>query len=326
MERELALEVVRVTELAALASASWVGRGSKHEADDAATEAMRMMFGSLSIRGTVVIGEGEMDEAPMLYIGEKLGAGAGPEVDVAVDPLEGTELAARGLGNAISVLALAPRGQLLHAPDMYMEKLAVGPQLAGRLSLSDPISTTIRKASRELGKPLSELTVLLLDRERHAPLIRELRELGVRIRLLTDGDVAGAMAPCYSETGVDLYVGSGGAPEGVLAAAAIKCLGGEMQGRLMPDGEEQLQRCAEMGIADPARVLRTSDMVGSGDVIFAATGVTPGDFLEGVRYLPGRIAHTHSVVMRAATRTVRYIHTRHDLSLKPVLHSEQAIG
>ncbi|OXM14072.1 class II fructose-bisphosphatase [Paenibacillus herberti] len=326
MERELALEVVRVTELAALASAPWVGRGSKMQADDAATEAMRRMFGSISIRGKVVIGEGEMDEAPMLYIGEKLGTGIGPEVDVAVDPLEGTELAARGLNNAISVLALAPKGQLLHAPDMYMEKLAVGPELAGRLNLLDPLSATVRKAARELDKPLSELTVLLLDRPRHAALMSELRELGVRIRLLTDGDVTGAMAPCYPETGVDLYVGSGGAPEGVLAAAAIKCLGGEIQGRLLPENDEQLRRCILMGISNPSRVLGTKDMAGNGDVIFAATGVTKGDFLEGVRYLPGRMAHTHSVVMRAATRTVRYIHTRHDLSLKAVERGEQAIG
>ncbi|QJC53710.1 class II fructose-bisphosphatase [Paenibacillus albicereus] len=326
MERELALEVVRVTEMAALASAPWIGRGDKIRADGAATEAMRRMFGSIAIRGRVVIGEGEMDEAPMLYIGEELGTGSGPEADVAVDPLEGTELAARGLNNALSVLALAPRGQLLHAPDMYMQKLAVGPALAGRLRLQDPPAATLRKAALELGKPLSELTVALLERERHAPLLAELRSLGVRARLLTDGDVAGAMAPCFPETGVDLYMGSGGAPEGVLAAAAIKCLGGEFQGRLLPGGQEQLRRCAAMGIADPSRVLRTDDLVGTGDVIFAATGVTQGDFLDGVRDLPGRLASTHSVVMRAATRTVRFIQTRHDLSLKAVMAGGQAFG
>ncbi|MFB9327462.1 class II fructose-bisphosphatase [Paenibacillus aurantiacus] len=316
MERELALEAVRVTEAAALASAPWVARGSKTEADDAATEAMRSMFRSLAISGRVVIGEGEMDEAPMLYIGEQVGDGNGPEVDVAVDPLEGTTLVASGMNNAVSVLALAPKGQMLHAPDIYMEKLAVGAELAGKLSLRDPLSVTARKAAEGLGKPLSELNVLLLDRPRHAKMIAELRELGARVRLLTDGDVFGALMPCGAKTGVDLYIGSGGAPEGVLAAAALRCLGGEIQGRLLPENEEQRQRLGEMGLAGADDVLLMDDLVGTGDVIFAATGVTPGDFLEGVRYLPGRRAATHSVVMRAATHTVRYIQTEHDLALK----------
>ncbi|MGU3471433.1 class II fructose-bisphosphatase [Paenibacillus sp. D51F] len=318
MERELALEVVRVTELAALASAPWVGRGSKNQADLSATEAMRRMFGSVPVRGTVVIGEGEMDEAPMLYIGESVGRGSGPEVDVAVDPLEGTELAARGLNGALSVLAMAPRGSLLHAPDMYMEKLAVGPALSGKLSLLDPLSVTMRKAARELGKPLAEITVAILDRERHEAAISELRKLGVRIRLLPGGDVAGAMATCYPESGVDIYAGSGGAPEGVLAAAALRCLGGELQGRLLPEDEEQAGRCAAMGIVDASRVLSMDDMVGTGDVIFAATGITQGDFLDGVRYRPDGTVWTHSVVMRAETRTLRHIQTRHDLSLKVI--------
>ncbi|TYP71222.1 class II fructose-bisphosphatase [Paenibacillus methanolicus] len=324
MERELALEAVRVTEAAALASAPWVARGSKAEADDAATEAMRSMFRTLAIRGRVVIGEGEMDEAPMLYIGEQVGDGSGPEVDVAVDPLEGTTLVASGMNNAVSVLALAPKGQLLHAPDIYMEKLAVGAELAGKLSLRDPLSVTARKAAEGLGKPLSELNVLLLDRPRHAGMIAELRELGARVRLLTDGDVFGAMMPCGAKTGVDLYVGSGGAPEGVLAAAAIKCLGGEFQGRLLPENEEQRRRLGEMGLADG--VLLMDDLVGTGDVIFAATGVTPGDFLEGVRLLPGRRASTHSVVMRAATHTVRYIQTEHDLALKRTAGAVPSLG
>ncbi|MFC4102844.1 class II fructose-bisphosphatase [Paenibacillus xanthanilyticus] len=326
MERELALEAVRVTEAAALASAPWVARGSKAEADDAATEAMRSMFRTLAIRGRVVIGEGEMDEAPMLYIGEQVGDGSGPEVDVAVDPLEGTTLVARGMNNAVSVLALAPKGQLLHAPDIYMEKLAVGAQLAGKLSLRDPLSVTARKAAEGLGKPLSELNVLLLDRPRHASMIAELRELGVRVRLLTDGDVFGAMMPCGAKTGVDLYVGSGGAPEGVLAAAALKCMGGEFQGRLLPENEEQRRRLGEMGISGADDVLFMDDLVGTGDVIFAATGVTPGDFLEGVQLLPGRRASTHSVVMRAATHTVRYIQTEHDLALKGMASAVPSLG
>lgn len=322
MERELALEVVRVTELAALAAAPWMGRGDKNSADGAATEAMRRMFDTLSIQGTVVIGEGEMDEAPMLYIGEQVGGKNGPEVDVAVDPLEGTEIVAKGLNNAMSVLAIAPKGQLLHAPDMYMEKLAVGPALAGKLSLRDPIRITVEKAALALGKPLSDLTVILLDRARHSELVSELRDAGVRIKFLSDGDVAGAMAPAFPETGIDLYVGSGGAPEGVLAAAALKCLGGEIQGRLMPENEEQYNRCIEMGLEDPRKILSMNDMVGTGDVIFTSTGVTPGEFLGGVRYLPDQRAETHSMVMRAKTRTIRYIRSLHYLPNKPLMRNE----
>jgi len=319
MERELALELVRVTELAALSASPWMGRGDKNSADGAATEAMRRMFDSVSVQGTVVIGEGEMDEAPMLYIGEEVGSGNGPEVDVAVDPLEGTEIVAKGLNNAMAVLAVAGKGQLLHAPDMYMEKLAVGPALVGKLSLRDSTRTTVEKAALALGKPLSELTVMMLDRERHAHIVKELRESGVRIKFLSDGDVAGAMAPCFPETGIDLYVGSGGAPEGVLAAAAIKCLGGEILGRLMPENDEQFERCVAMGISDPLRILTVDDMVGDGDVIFAATGVTPGEFLGGVRYLEGQRAESHSMVMRAKTRTIRYIKSLHYLPNKPLL-------
>ncbi|QGQ98250.1 class II fructose-bisphosphatase [Paenibacillus psychroresistens] len=319
MERELALEVVRVTELAALASAPWMGRGDKINADDAATSAMRAMFDSVSITGTVVIGEGEMDEAPMLYIGEKLGNRQGPEVDVAVDPLEGTALVANGLNNALSVIAIANKGNLLHAPDMYMEKLAVGPALAGKLSLLDPVDVTLLKAAEILNKKVADLTVMVLDRERHQNLIQTLRDVGVRIKFLSDGDVAGAIAPAFPETGIDLYVGSGGAPEGVLAAAALKCLGGEFQGRLIPEDHSQFQRCIEMGISDPLKVLTMEDLVGNEDVIFAATGVTDGEFLGGVRYLPNQQAETHSMVMRAKTRTIRFIRTIHYLPNKPFL-------
>lgn len=318
MERELALEIVRVTELAALSAAHWMGRGDKNRADEAATSAMRTMFDSVSVQGTVVIGEGEMDEAPMLYIGEKVGNGQGPEVDVAVDPLEGTELVAKGLNNALAVVAVANKGQLLHAPDMYMEKLAVGSSLAGKLSLDDSLDVTLEKAAAALNKPLANLTVMILDRERHRKQIELLRHVGVRIKLLSDGDVAGAIAPAMPESGIDLYVGSGGAPEGVLAAAALSCLGGELQGRLLPANQEEYERCRKMGLSDPTKLLSMQDMIGSEDVIFAATGITPGEFLGGVRYFADQRAETHSIVMRAKTRTVRYIRSLHYLPNKPL--------
>lgn len=322
LERELSLEIVRVTELAALASAPWTGLGDKNNADEAATEAMREMFDSVSMKGTVVIGEGEMDESPMLYIGEQVGTGQGPELDVAVDPLEGTELVAKGFNNAMSVIAVANKGNLLHAPDMYMEKLAVGPALAGKLSLIDPVDVTLRKASQLLSKPLHELTVTILDRTRHQRIIEQVRELGVRIKFLTAGDVAGAIAPAFPEAGVDMYIGSGGAPEGVLAAAALRCLSGELQGRLMPEDSLQEQRCLSMGLTDPRKLLTMEDMIGNGDVIFAATGVTPSDFLNGVRYLPNQRAETYSMVMRAQTKTIRFIHSIHDLAMKPYLQKQ----
>jgi fructose-1,6-bisphosphatase II len=321
MERELAMEIVRVTELAALSAAQWMGRGNKNEADGAATTAMRAMFDSVSVKGTVVIGEGEMDEAPMLYIGEQVGNGQGPEVDIAVDPLEGTELVAKGLNNALAVIAMANKGCLLHAPDMYMEKLAVGPLLTGKLHLDDPLETTLMKAAQHLGKPLSNLTVMILDRPRHQEMIQTLRRVGVRIKLLSDGDVAGAMAPALTESGIDLYVGSGGAPEGVLAAAALRCLDGELQGRLMPSNEEELERCRQMGIGDPLKLLSMEDMVGNQDVFFAATGITPGEFLGGVQYIGNDRAETHSIVMRAKSKTVRFIRSVHYLPNKPILGS-----
>ncbi|SCW66988.1 fructose-1,6-bisphosphatase II [Paenibacillus tianmuensis] len=320
MERELALEIVRVTELAALSAARWMGRGDKIQADGAATTAMRAMFDSVSVRGTVVIGEGEMDEAPMLYIGEQVGNGQGPEVDVAVDPLEGTELVAKGLNNALAVIAIASKGNLLHAPDMYMEKLAVGPALAGKLSLTDPLETTLQRAADILDKPLSNLTIMILDRDRHRKQIETLRRVGVRIKFLSDGDVAGAMAPALSESGIDMYVGSGGAPEGVLAAAALQCLGGELQGKLLPSNQEEYDRCIAMGLTDPHKVLTMEDMIGRDDVIFAATGITPGEFLNGVRYLPDSRAETHSIVMRAKTKTIRFIQSIHYLPNKNILN------
>ncbi|CAH8769250.1 class II fructose-bisphosphatase [Paenibacillus dendritiformis] len=320
MDRQLSLECVRVTEAAALASAQWIGRGRSDEADDAATRMMRSMFASVPIQGTVVIGEGEMDEAPMLSIGESVGSGEGSEADVAVDPVEGTELVAKGLNGALSVIAIADRGQLLHAPDMYMRKLACGPRLRGHLHLDDPLEWTVRKAATVLGRDVSELTVSILDRERHAAEIAALRRAGVRLKLLEAGDVAGALATAFTESGVDLYVGSGGAPEGVLAAAALRCMGGEMQARLMPAGEEEWNRCLAMGVHPPDRLLHTEDLCGRGDVIFAATGITPGDVLQGVRNTSGNYAETHSLVLRSKTGTLRFVRTLHAMdpcSLQP---------
>lgn len=312
MERSLTLELIRVTEAAAIASARWMGRGKKNEADDAATTAMRRVFDTIPMSGTVVIGEGEMDEAPMLYIGEKLGRGEAPEVDVAVDPLEGTEIVATGSWNAMAVVAISDRGCLLHAPDMYMDKLAVGPRAAGLVDIDAPIEETLRTVAKANGKDIEDLVVELLDRPRHATLIEEIRRLGARIKLIPHGDVAGAIHTGFDETGVDLLMGSGGAPEGVLAAAALKCLGGELQGRLLPEDEEQYQRCIQMGIADPHRVLRMEDMVKGDDAIFAATGVTDGELLKGIRYEGSRV-RTHSVVMRAKTGTVRFMEGTHRL-------------
>ncbi|MDN4067108.1 class II fructose-bisphosphatase [Paenibacillus vini] len=313
MERHIALELARITEAAALDAACWTGRGDKHSADEAATVAIRSLISSVDMDGTVVIGEGEMDEAPMLYIGEKVGNRRGPKVDIAVDPLEGTETVANGLNNAISVIAAAPQGHLLHAPDIYMAKLAVGPALAGRLSLDDPIEVTLTKASDILSKPLSEMTVSILDRERHRDMISALRQAGVRIKLLSHGDVMGAIEAAV-ESEVDLYVGSGGAPEGVLAAAALRCLGGEMQGRLLPGNTEEAERCRRMGLSDPQQLLGMDEMVGRGSVLFVATGVTSGDLLSGVRYLPNNTAETHSVIMHSLNRTVSYLRTIHHLA------------
>lgn len=317
MDRELTLELVRVTEAAALACSQWMGRGKKNEADEAATNAMRAMFDTVSINGTVVIGEGEMDEAPMLYIGERLGNAESPEVDVAVDPLEGTNILAKGLPNALSVIAIADRGNLLHAPDMYMEKLAVGPRAAGQISLDDPIEKTLEIVARCNNKRVTDCTVMILERERHQKLIEAVRKTGARVRLIGDGDVGSAIYTAIPSTGIDICVGIGGAPEGVIAAAALKCLGGEMQSRLLPEDENELKRCIEMGIGDVSRILYMDDLVKGDDAIFAATGVTDGELLKGVRFPGGDMAETHSMVMRYKTKTVRYITAIHCLSRKP---------
>ncbi|GGE05470.1 fructose-1,6-bisphosphatase [Marinithermofilum abyssi] len=318
MERSLTMELVRVTEAAAVASGRWMGFGKKDEADDAATTAMRKVFDTIPMRGTVVIGEGEMDEAPMLYIGERLGLGYLPEVDVAVDPLEGTNIVAKGLWNALSVVAVAERGNLLHAPDMYMDKLAVGPGAVGHVDIDAPVKDNIHAVAKALGKDINDVVVTVLDRSRHARLIEEVRSIGARIKLIPDGDVAAAINTGFPDTGVDILMGSGGAPEGVLAAVALKCLGGEIQGRLMPEDEVQFERCRKMGISDPKKVLRMDDLVKGDDAIFAATGVTDGELLKGVRY-KGTEATTHSLVMRAKTGTVRFIDGKHRLEKKPNL-------
>jgi len=313
-DRNLALDLVRVTEAAALAATRWTGRGNKIEADGAATEAMRKAFDTMEIDGTVVIGEGEMDEAPMLYIGEKVGRG-GPRMDIAVDPLEGTTLTAKGGPNALTVIAMAPAGNFLHAPDCYMNKIAVGGGLPpGVVHLEAPVQENLRNLAKAKGCDVSELTLCTLDRDRHAEIIGKSRELGARILLLPDGDVAGAIAAGLPDSGVDIFWGIGGAPEGVLAAAALRCVGGQMQGKLQFEDEAQAARSREMGISDPHRIYDIEDMA-RGDVMFAATGVTSGAMLRGVRR-SGHGAITHSIVMRSKSGTIRYIEAHHNFETK----------
>ncbi|PKM82286.1 MAG: fructose-bisphosphatase class II [Firmicutes bacterium HGW-Firmicutes-13] len=316
MERELALEFVRVTEAGALASGRLMGRGDKNAADQAAVDAMRRAFDTVYVKGTVVIGEGEMDEAPMLYIGEKVGIGDEPEVDVAVDPLEGTNLVAKGLPNALSVLAVSGKGCLLHAPDMYMEKIAVGPKAVGTVHLDSTVKENLKAVANALSRNVEDLVAIVLDRARHKKIIKEIREAGARVKLITDGDVSAAIATALEGTGVDILFGIGGAPEGVLAAAALKCLGGEMQARLYPEDDEDMEKINKMGIKDVNKLLRLDDLVKDDDVIFAATGITDGDMLKGVRYY-GRTASTHSLVMRGKTGTIRFIEAVHRLDRKP---------
>lgn len=313
-DRNLALELVRVTEAAALAASRWMGRGRKNEADGAAVEAMRRAFDYVAIDGTVVIGEGEMDEAPMLYIGEKVGHG-GPPMDIAVDPLEGTTITAKGGPNALAVIAVAEHGNFLHAPDIYMDKIAVGGGLpAGVVDLDAPPADNLRSLAAAKRRDVSDLVVCILERDRHKELIAKCREAGARIMLIGDGDVAGAIATAIPESGVDIYMGSGGAPEGVLAAAALRCIGGQMQGRLLYESAEQTERARGMGIADPNRKYTITEMA-AGDVMFAATGVTGGAMLRGVRRF-GHGAITHSVVMRSKSGTVRYIEAHHNFDTK----------
>lgn len=317
MERSLSMELVRITEAAAIASSKWMGRGMKVEADDAATTAMRKVFDTIPMRGVVVIGEGEMDEAPMLYIGEELGTGNGPEVDVAVDPLEGTNIVAAGGWNALAVLAIADRGNLLNAPDMYMEKIAVGPESVGKIDINAPVIDNLRAVAKAKNKDIEEVVATIMDRPRHQEIIDQIRAAGARIKLIDDGDVAGAINTAFDQTGVDILFGTGGAPEGVIAAVGLKCLGGEIQGKLVPQNEEEAQRCIDMGI-DVSKVLMMDDLVKGDDAIFAATGVTDGELLKGVQ-LKGGFAESHTLVMRAKSGTIRFIEGRHSLQKKPNL-------
>jgi len=323
-DRNLALEVVRVTEAAAIASARLMGRGDHHRADEVAVEAMRRAFDRLDIRGTVVIGEGERDEAPMLYIGEQVGAGWGeageagersPKVDIAVDPLEGTNLCATGAPDAIAVIALADDGEFLNAPDTYMEKIAVGPECRGQVDLRESWTWNLQRIAKAKNKDVTDLTVIIMERPRHDDLIAEVRQVGARIRLISDGDVSAAIATCKDESGTDALFGTGGAPEGVIAAAALRAVNGEMLGRLKWRSDEEIARGRTMGITDPDKIY-TLEELAHGNVMFAATGVTQGSFLDGVRFFGGG-ARTESVVMRSKSGTVRVVNSTHHFDRKP---------
>jgi fructose-1,6-bisphosphatase II / sedoheptulose-1,7-bisphosphatase len=309
LDRQLSIEIARVTEAAAIAAARWRGRGDKNSADDAAVTAMREELAKVNIKGRVVIGEGEMDEAPMLYIGEELGTRNGPEVDIAVDPLEGTTICAEAEPNALAVIAIAERGGLLKAPDIYMEKIAIGPGYAsGVIDIDAPPGDNVRRLAKAKGVPVEHITVCMLGRPRHEKLLKAVREAGASVRLIRDGDIAGVIwTTDPSQTGIDMYMGSGGAPEGVLAAAALRCIGGQMQGRLMPLKKEEEERAYTMGVTDIRRIYTIPEMA-SGDCIFSATGVTDGSLLSGVQFRAGH-AETETVVMRARTGTVRRIRT-----------------
>ncbi|MCD6034414.1 MAG: hypothetical protein K0R63_155 [Rickettsiales bacterium] len=315
LDRNLALEAVRVTEAAALACHHWMGRGDEKAADQAAVNAMRRALNGLSIDGTVVIGEGERDKAPMLYIGEKVGTGDGPEVDIALDPLEGTTICAIGGPNALAVIAIAERGGFLHAPDVYMDKIAVGGGLPdGIVDIDEEPAANLKSLAKAKKCDVSDLLVVILKRPRHEELIARVREAGARIQLIGDGDVAAVIATAKPETGADIYIGIGGAPEGVLAAAALRSIGGQMQGRLIFDNAEQRERAKRMGILDFTKRYTLEEMA-KGDVMFAATGVTSGSMLEGVKRFPGS-ARTTSIVMRSKTATVRTIITEHHFNRK----------
>jgi fructose-1,6-bisphosphatase II len=311
-DRNLALELVRVTEAAALASARWVGRGDKEGADQAAVDAMRLLLDTVPMDGIVVIGEGEKDEAPMLYNGERIGDGSPPEVDIAVDPLEGTRLTAQGQPAALSVIALAERGTMFDpGPCVYMEKLAGGPEIADLLTLEEPLGAVVRRVAERRRVDVGDVTVIMLDRPRHSETVKEIREVGGRIRFITDGDVSAALAAVSAGTGIDLLWGIGGTPEGVLSAAAIKCLGGQLLGRLWPRDDDERQTAIDAGY-DLDEVLDVDRLVAGNDVFFAATGVTDGDLLDGVRYLSDGHASSDSLVMRSRSGTVREVKARHD--------------
>jgi fructose-1,6-bisphosphatase II len=311
-DRNLALELARVTEAAAMAAARWVGRGDKNGADGAAVNAMRMLINSVSMSGVVVIGEGEKDRAPMLFNGEEVGDGSGPACDVAVDPIDGTRLCANGMPNAISVLAVADRGSMYDPSSVfYMSKLVTGPAAADVVDIAAPPAINVSAVAKAKGESPQDVTVVILDRPRHAELIGQVREAGARIHLITDGDVAGAIMAAREGTGVDLLLGIGGTPEGIIAACALKCLGGVIQGRLAPRDDAERRRALDAGL-DPDQVLTTDDLVASDDVFFAATGITDGELMDGVRYRGGG-ATTHSLVMRSRSGTIRSIASEHQL-------------
>ncbi len=318
MDRDLSLNLARVTEAAALSGARFLGKGDKNGADGAAVDAMRRMFDTVHIKGRVVIGEGEIDEAPMLYIGEEIGTGQRTDdaVDIAVDPIDGTTAIANGMNNAIAVVAVAPKGCLLHAPDVYMKKIAAGPKAKGAIRLDDTVENNIRRVSEAIGKSPEEMTVSVLDRPRHDELIKQIRATGARIKKIKDGDIVTAIYTCFEESGIDMIMGIGGAPEGVIAAAALKCLGGDLQGKLVTYDDAQRER-VEKSKADPDKIYTIEDLVKGDDVIFAATGVSNGDLLKGVRYMKGNKATTQSLVLRLPSKTVRFIDSVHDLNHKP---------
>lgn len=318
MDRNLALNLARVTEAAALASAKFLGRGDKNAADQAAVDAMRRMFDTVNIDGIVVIGEGEIDEAPMLYIGEQIGRAEekSEKIDIAVDPLDGTNSIAYGRPEAVAVVAIAPRGCMLHAPDTYMNKIAVGPKAAGVVDINAPIEENIAAVAKALDKDISEVTITMLDRPRHDEIVEKIRKIGARIKMISDGDVIAAINTCFEDTGVDMMVGIGGAPEGVITAAALKCMGGEFQGILMPITDDQKRRCIEMG-CDLEKVYHTDDLVKGDEIVFAATGVSRGELLRGVNYLENNVATTQTLVLRAESGTIRFIDATHKLDKKP---------
>ena len=309
MDRNLALEFVRVTEAAAIAAAKWVGRGDKHAADQAAVDEMRARFNQIEFAGTVVIGEGSKDEAPELYTGEKVGGGNGPEMDLAVDPLEATDSVAHGRYNAISVIVAGAKGSLLGAPDVYMDKIAAGPKAAKVIDIDASVEANIKKVAKALGKDVKDITVIVLERDRHEKLMQEIRDTGARVRTITDGDVAGAIAPSITDSGIDLLMGIGASTEAVLAAAAIKIMGGEIFARFAPKDDKQKTAIEKAGL-DLKKIYSTEDLAGGDQLTFTATGVIDGPLARGVKFEGNRIV-THSVVMRASSGTVRYITTNH---------------
>lgn len=315
MDRNFAMEFVRVTEMAAIASARWVGRGDEKAADQAAVDAMRRLLNTIQFDGKVVIGEGERDEAPMLYIGEKVGTGSGPRLDLALDPLEGTSVCARGGTNSIAVIAIAEDGKFLHAPDTYMDKIAVGGDCKGVVDLNKTPTENLKAVAKAKKKNLEDLTVIILDRPRHAELIEEVRRAGCRIWLIGDGDVSAAISTCIPDSGVDVMMGTGGAPEGVIAAAALRCVGGDFQGRLNFRNNDEIERARRMGISDTKRVYKIDELA-SGKVMFCATGVTWGPMLKGVTFTANG-CKTQSIVMRSETGTIRHIEADHHFDKKP---------